>query len=180
MLRVAVLLLIAATGSLWIAGKVAEAKGPPEKVTISGRDLSSEVVIARSDLVPIDQTGYFDSNGTPYPISMQIRSETPYAVKVYSLEASSNKPQLFLSGTYYPANGEHPALLSDDSGLWKVQPLFGGLLDAHIASALAAAMPNTGGPPASGRTEIWGYALLALGMTLIGGSGLAFALARKR
>jgi hypothetical protein len=180
MFRVAVLLLIAATSSLWIAGTVAEAKGPPDHVTISGGDLRSEVVIARSDLVPVDQTGYFDSNGTPYARAPGITGEIAYHVSVYTIEPSSNDPQLFLTLDYFPANGNHPSLLVQDGALWRTQPAFSGLLDAHIASALTVAMPSTGGPPARGRTEIWEYALLALGMTLIGGSGLAFALARKR
>jgi plastocyanin len=47
-------------------------------------------------------------------------------------------------------------------------------------TATAAKVPAGGGPPASGGPDLWAYALLALGMTLLGGSGLAFALARKR
>jgi plastocyanin len=47
-------------------------------------------------------------------------------------------------------------------------------------TATAAKVPASGGPPASGGTASWEYALLALGMTLLGGSGLAFAFARKR
>jgi plastocyanin len=43
-----------------------------------------------------------------------------------------------------------------------------------------ARVPTTGGPPASGGTDLWEYALLALGMTLVGGSGLVFAFSRKR
>ncbi len=44
----------------------------------------------------------------------------------------------------------------------------------------AAKVPSTGGLPASGGTDLGEYALLALGMMLLGGSGLAFAFARKR
>lgn len=44
----------------------------------------------------------------------------------------------------------------------------------------AAKVPSTGGLPPNGGTDLWEYALLALGMTLLGGSGLAFAFARKR
>jgi hypothetical protein len=44
----------------------------------------------------------------------------------------------------------------------------------------AARVPSTGGPPASSGADLWAYALLALGMTLLGGSGLALAFARKR
>jgi plastocyanin len=47
-------------------------------------------------------------------------------------------------------------------------------------TATAAKIPSTGGPPASGGADFWEYALLALGMTMLGGSGLAFAFARKR
>ncbi len=47
-------------------------------------------------------------------------------------------------------------------------------------TATAAKVPSTGGPLASGGADLWEYALLALGMTLLGGSGLAFAFARKR
>jgi plastocyanin len=44
----------------------------------------------------------------------------------------------------------------------------------------AARVPSTGGLPAAGGTDLWEFALLALGMTLLGGSGLAFAFARRR
>ena len=47
-------------------------------------------------------------------------------------------------------------------------------------TATAAAVPKTGGPPANSGTDLWAYALLAAGMTLLGGSGFAFAVARKR
>jgi plastocyanin len=47
-------------------------------------------------------------------------------------------------------------------------------------TATAARIPSTGGPTASSGTDLWEYALLALGMTLVGGSGLAFAFVRKR
>jgi plastocyanin len=47
-------------------------------------------------------------------------------------------------------------------------------------TATAAKVPSTGGPPASSGADPWEYALLALGMTLLGGSGLAFAFARRR
>jgi len=47
-------------------------------------------------------------------------------------------------------------------------------------TATAAKVPSSGGPPASGGTDLWEFALLALGMTLLGGSGLAFAFARNR
>jgi plastocyanin len=47
-------------------------------------------------------------------------------------------------------------------------------------TATAAKVPSSGGPPASGGTAPWEYALLALGMTLLGGSAIAFAFARKR
>ncbi len=47
-------------------------------------------------------------------------------------------------------------------------------------TATAAKVPSSGGPPASGGTALWEYAFLALGMALLGGSGLAFAVARKR
>ena len=47
-------------------------------------------------------------------------------------------------------------------------------------TATAAKVPSTGGPPASSGADLWAYALLALGMTLLGGSSLAFAFARKR
>jgi hypothetical protein len=47
-------------------------------------------------------------------------------------------------------------------------------------TATAAKVPASGGPLASGGTDVWEYALLALGMALLGGSGLAFAVARKR
>jgi plastocyanin len=47
-------------------------------------------------------------------------------------------------------------------------------------TATPAAAPQTGGPPASGGADLWAYALLALGMTLLGGSAIAFAFARQR
>jgi plastocyanin len=47
-------------------------------------------------------------------------------------------------------------------------------------TATAAKVPASGGPLAGGGTDVWAYALLALGMALLGGSGLAFAFARKR
>jgi plastocyanin len=47
-------------------------------------------------------------------------------------------------------------------------------------TATVAAVPKTGGPPLSGGTDVWQYALLVVGMTLLGGSGFAFAVARKR
>jgi plastocyanin len=43
-----------------------------------------------------------------------------------------------------------------------------------------AKVPSTGGLPSAGSTDLWEYALLGLGMTLLGGSGLAFAFARRR
>jgi plastocyanin len=49
-----------------------------------------------------------------------------------------------------------------------------------VPTATAAKVPSSGGPPASGGTDLWEYALLALGMTLLGGSTIAFAFARKR
>jgi plastocyanin len=48
------------------------------------------------------------------------------------------------------------------------------------ATATAAAVPHTGGAPGNSGTDLWQYVLLALGMTLLGGSGFAFAVARKR
>jgi plastocyanin len=47
-------------------------------------------------------------------------------------------------------------------------------------TATVAAVPKTGGPPSSGGTDLWQYALLIVGMTLLGGSGFAFAVARRR
>jgi plastocyanin len=49
-----------------------------------------------------------------------------------------------------------------------------------VPTATAAAVPKTGGAPAVSGTDLWQYALLAAGMTLLGGSGFAFAVARKR
>src|SRR5438445_5131465 len=89
MLRVAGLLLIAATGSLWIAGTVAEAKGPLGKVVISGGDLTSEVVIERADLVPIGLEIFEDTGGiqrtASYAPGDEIPHETPYVVTIFEL-----------------------------------------------------------------------------------------------
>ena len=45
---------------------------------------------------------------------------------------------------------------------------------------VAPSLPNTGGAPAESGVTVWMYSLLALGGVLLAGSGLSFALARKR
>ncbi len=47
-------------------------------------------------------------------------------------------------------------------------------------TATAGSVPQTGGAPGNGGSDVWAYALLAAGMALLAGSGLAFAVARKR
>ena len=181
MLRVALLLLIAATGSLWIVGTVAEAKGPPGRVTISGGDLRSEVVIERPDLVPIETAGFFENPGAPpaaYAHGVEIAGETPYVVTIFELD-SDNRLQQVLSEHYFPANSQHPNLLAQDGKLWRVEPTFAVLLDKRIKSALSPAnLPGTGGP-ANTTNNSWAYGLLAAGALLLLGSAAAVAYSRR-
>lgn len=51
---------------------------------------------------------------------------------------------------------------------------------AVLASPTLEALPKTGGAPADGGTSIWWYGLLTLSGTLLVGSVLSFAAARKR
>ncbi len=182
MLRVAVLVLIAATGSLWTVGTVAEAKGPPGKVTISGGDLRSEVAIERPDLVPIETAGFFENTGTPpaaYAQGVEIAGETPYVVTIFELD-SDNRLQQVLSEHYFPANSQHPNLLAQDGKLWRVEPTFAVLLDGRIKSALSPAnFPGTGGPPNTS-TNSWAYALLVAGVLLLLVSSTVVAYSRRR
>lgn len=181
MSRFAALTLVALTlfSSLLATVVNVEAKGPPHKVTISGGNLPSDVTIDRPDLVQIDQVGYFDSNGTPYSGISQLASEVSYHVDVYTIEPNSTGLQRFLSGSYFPATTSHPALISDDGGLWKAQTVFASLLDSRIKSAISPAnLPSAGGPPGT-TSNLWAYALAA-GVTLLLVSVPALAYARRR
>ena len=172
------LITLALISGLVAAAANVEAKGPPGKVTISGGNLKTELVIDRSDLIPIDQVGYFDSRGTPYARTALHTGEVSYHVEVYMIEPNTTEPQRFMSTNYYPANASHPALLSDDGGLWKAQTVFASLLDSRIQSALTpASLPSAGGPSAS--TNAWVYAL-ATGAILLLASAPALAYARRR
>ena len=188
MLRIAVLLLITAGGSFWIARTVTEAKGPPGRVTISGGDLSSDVVIDRPDLVPIETTGFFENTGAPptaYGLGVEITGETPYVVTIFELD-SDDRLQQVLSEDYFPANSQHPDLLAQGGKLWKVEPTFALLLDGRIKAALGASttivpasVPSAGGPPSDGIPSGWAYALLAAGSLLLLGSAAAVAYSRR-
>jgi plastocyanin len=52
--------------------------------------------------------------------------------------------------------------------------------EAPTTSRSAAALPKMGGASSGGGASTSQYVLLALGMALLGGAGLAFAIARKR
>ncbi|HVP04952.1 MAG TPA: hypothetical protein VMT90_04660 [Dehalococcoidia bacterium] len=133
MYRVAAVLLVLVAGSLAVT--VAQAKGPPSKVVISGGGLGSEVAIPESDLGDLAQSGYYsDSGGVPYANGLTVQGETPYHVSVYTDEGSG-EPWEMISASYYPWNSDHPALLSDGTGLWQASPVFANLLDSHIAAA---------------------------------------------
>jgi len=157
-----------------------EAKGPPGKVTISGGNLKTELVIDRPDLIQIDKVGYFDSRGTPYARTALHTGEVSYRVDVYMIEPNSTELQKFLSSNYFPANTSHPALLSDDGGLWKAQAVFASLLDDRIEAALSpSALPNAGGPSTSS-ANFWMYALAAGAILLLAPAPVLAHAHRKR
>ena len=181
MSKLAAVTLVALTvfGVILATVSQVEAKGPPGKVTISGGNLRTAVVIERPDLVPIDEVGYFDSGGISYARTPHLASELSYHVDVYMLEPNTTEPQRFLSSSYFPPTASHPALLSDDDGVWKAQSVFAALLDSHIQAAVSPAkLPSAGGPPDT-MTNTWVY-LMSLGALLLLGSAAALGYYRRR
>jgi plastocyanin len=87
------------------------------------------------------------------------------------------------AGTYFYECQIHPTEMRGKIVAAQVtnspSPTAGPSLTGH-PTATAAAVPQTGGPPADSGADLWRYALLGMGMTLLGGSGFAFAFARKR
>ena len=175
----AIVVAIAAGSTL----SVAQAKGPPVKVVISGGNLTSDVVIEEPDLTSIGP-GFFEASGpvrpTAYAPGDEIVGETQYLVTIFELD-SGNQLWQFLSENYFPANTQHASLLAQDGKLWKVVPTFAALLDGRIRSALSPAnLPSSGGPPAGGNANGWAYALLAAGVLLLLGSVATAAYSRRK
>jgi hypothetical protein len=172
------LVLLAATLFAVSSLAFAQAKGPLEKVTLSGGTLESPIDIQRSELRPFDSTGYFaDASGPVQPA--KVAGQSPYSATFFTA-AENGEPQATFSGDYFPANDSHPALLETDGKLWPLQPALGTLLDEQISSALTA----QAGPQSSDALEIplpgtLLAVLIAGALVLFATSGAVLAFARR-
>jgi plastocyanin len=105
-----------------------------------------------------------------------------------SLQANATFQQSFATtGTFYYYCAFHPSemrgkvVVAAATGTPTPSPIASPTAVATVtATPTAGTLPNSGGAPDDSGTDVWLYALLAVGGLLVAGSGLTFALARRR
>jgi len=151
--------------SIWLVGllamgSVAEAKGP-FNAEISGGDLAAPIAIEG----PLGAQVVFANDDVA--VAPPETLEPAYTIKLTQAGGEAVEQPFILTMTYFPAEGDAPALLRGewDSGdrYFRAGPEFRSLLD----EAIEAATRDTGG---NGVGAVWFIApSLALGLLLAGG-----------
>ena len=162
MRAIIVLAALAAVSCAMLIAGTAAAKGDPFRAEISGPGLASPVTIEG----PISGETVFLNDGTPALAPRDF--EPAYTVKLMPVEpdAKTGEYPVLITLTYFPGDGDGPALLSGDwnrDRYFEASAAFRALLDGAISGASVDEGDGVG--------VVWYIApgLASVGLVLIGG-----------
>jgi hypothetical protein len=154
--------LAVAAGAAHVAGS-AEAKGPSHtQVEISGGGLESPIMIGEP--VPFAAVFQYDQ----FEAAPPERPEPEYTVKLTPAPEEEDVQYPTLTLSYYPGEGDQPALLRGHWGSADRYFRAGEAFEAELEGAIGAATAEEGG---DGAGTIWYIApgVAAVGLALVGG-----------